>query len=192
MAAEDKNARLKSNMTIAFTRPQTGVGGFGARRPECNKVFMTTSKEGKQALIKRWMDRKRCDREVCLKENGRMEHLFIAAIAALVCTAAVIAGALASQALAGNFSTGDDLYQECSKSGNRGYCLGYAAGLNDALDVLKNSDGTFPRTICIPKGVVVGTVAGIIVRELADHPEIRHHRAGPFAMMALRRAYPCQ
>ena len=29
---------------------------------EFNKVFMTTSKEGKQALIKRWTDRKKCDR----------------------------------------------------------------------------------------------------------------------------------
>ena len=34
---------------------------------EFNKVFMTTSKEGKQALIKRWMDRKRCDREEAMR-----------------------------------------------------------------------------------------------------------------------------
>jgi hypothetical protein len=34
---------------------------------EFNKVFMTTSKEGKQALIKRWMDRKKCDREEAMR-----------------------------------------------------------------------------------------------------------------------------
>jgi hypothetical protein len=34
---------------------------------EFNKVFMTTSKEGKQALIKRWTDRKRCDREEAMR-----------------------------------------------------------------------------------------------------------------------------
>jgi hypothetical protein len=34
---------------------------------EFNKVFMTTSKEGKQALIKRWMDRKNCDREEAMR-----------------------------------------------------------------------------------------------------------------------------
>ena len=34
---------------------------------EFNKVFMTTSKEGKEALIKRWMDRKKCDREEAMR-----------------------------------------------------------------------------------------------------------------------------
>jgi hypothetical protein len=34
---------------------------------EFNKVFMTTSMEGKQALIKRWMDRKKCDREEAMR-----------------------------------------------------------------------------------------------------------------------------
>ena len=34
---------------------------------EFNKVFMTTSKEGKQALIKRWMDRKKCDRKEAMR-----------------------------------------------------------------------------------------------------------------------------
>ena len=34
---------------------------------EFNNVFMTTSKEGKQALIKRWMDRKKCDREEAMR-----------------------------------------------------------------------------------------------------------------------------
>ena len=33
LAAEDENTRRKSNMTIDFTRPRTGVGRFGARRP---------------------------------------------------------------------------------------------------------------------------------------------------------------
>ena len=28
---------------------------------------MTTSKEGKQALIKRWTDRKKCDREEAMR-----------------------------------------------------------------------------------------------------------------------------
>jgi hypothetical protein len=34
---------------------------------EFKKVFMTTSKEGKQALIKRWTDRKNCDREEAMR-----------------------------------------------------------------------------------------------------------------------------
>ena len=34
---------------------------------EFNNAFMTTSKEGKQALIKRWMDRKECDREEAMR-----------------------------------------------------------------------------------------------------------------------------
>ena len=34
---------------------------------EFNNVFMTTSKEGKQALIERWIDRKKCDREEAMR-----------------------------------------------------------------------------------------------------------------------------
>ena len=34
---------------------------------EFNNVFMTTSKEGKEALIKRWMDRKKCNREEAMR-----------------------------------------------------------------------------------------------------------------------------
>ena len=34
---------------------------------EFNNVFMTLSKERKQALIKRWMDRKKCDREEAMR-----------------------------------------------------------------------------------------------------------------------------
>jgi hypothetical protein len=34
---------------------------------EFNNVFMTLSKERKQALVKRWMDRKKCDREEAMR-----------------------------------------------------------------------------------------------------------------------------
>ena len=34
---------------------------------EFNKVFMTTSKNGKEALIKRWIDRKNCDRQEAMR-----------------------------------------------------------------------------------------------------------------------------
>ena len=39
----------------------------GMIQREFNNVFMTTSKEGKQALIKQWMDRKKCDREETMR-----------------------------------------------------------------------------------------------------------------------------
>jgi hypothetical protein len=42
---------------------------------EFNKVFMTTSKNGKEALIKRWTERKNCDRQeamrLAIEELGR-------------------------------------------------------------------------------------------------------------------------
>ena len=34
---------------------------------EFNRVFMTTSKEGKEALIKRWTDRKKCNRREAMR-----------------------------------------------------------------------------------------------------------------------------
>ena len=44
---------------------------------EFNKVFMTTSKEGKEALIKRWTDRKNCGRGEAMRlavEEWRREN----------------------------------------------------------------------------------------------------------------------
>jgi hypothetical protein len=38
-----------------------------AVKREFKNVFMTTSEEGKQALIKRWMDRKKCSREEAMR-----------------------------------------------------------------------------------------------------------------------------
>jgi len=41
---------------------QKGRGVDPQIEREFNKVFMMTSKEGKEALIKRWTDRKKCGR----------------------------------------------------------------------------------------------------------------------------------
>ena len=44
---------------------------------EFNKVFMTTSKEGKEALIKRWMARQKCSRLEAMRlavEEWRREN----------------------------------------------------------------------------------------------------------------------
>ena len=44
---------------------------------EFNKVFMTTSKEGKEALIERWMARKKCGRLEAMRlalEEWRREN----------------------------------------------------------------------------------------------------------------------
>ena len=74
-------------LSYLLGRPKGSIRRFCIRRPrirrpkglirrfwvdpriehEFNKVFMTTSKEGKQALIKRWTDRKKCDREEAMR-----------------------------------------------------------------------------------------------------------------------------
>jgi hypothetical protein len=44
---------------------------------EFNKVFMTTSKEGKEALIQRWIDKKKCSRGEAMRlaiEEWRREN----------------------------------------------------------------------------------------------------------------------
>jgi hypothetical protein len=44
---------------------------------EFNKLFMTTSKEGKEALIQRWVEKKRCSRREAMRlviEEWRREN----------------------------------------------------------------------------------------------------------------------
>ena len=44
---------------------------------EFNKVFMTTSKEGKEGLIERWMEKKKCSRGEAMRlaiEEWRREN----------------------------------------------------------------------------------------------------------------------
>jgi hypothetical protein len=44
---------------------------------EFNKVFMTTSKEGKEGLIQRWIDKKKCSRGEAMRlaiEEWRREN----------------------------------------------------------------------------------------------------------------------
>ena len=59
--AKKASRRRLCVIIIAAQRVDPGI------EREFNKVFMTTSKEGKQALIKRWMDRKKCDREEAMR-----------------------------------------------------------------------------------------------------------------------------
>jgi hypothetical protein len=66
--------------TIAVLAGAALVRGLLHRRRtehEFNKLFMTTSKEGKEALIQRWTDMKKCSRDEAMRlamEEWRREN----------------------------------------------------------------------------------------------------------------------
>ena len=99
----------------------------------------------------------------------------------LLAAAAALLMATSAQAL---FYDGAKMYELCSNErGGRTVCLGYTAGLSEALEVSK--------VICPHPNVTIGSMADVITRELADHPETRHHSAASIATNALHKAFPC-
>jgi Rap1a immunity proteins len=97
--------------------------------------------------------------------------------------AAAAALLMATSAHAGfGFYDGAKLYDQCNREVTT-ICTGYAAGLADAL--------MQSNAICLPPNVTLGSVADIIARELANHPELRHHSAASIATKALQKAFPC-
>ncbi|QHO72318.1 hypothetical protein ACH79_06445 [Bradyrhizobium sp. CCBAU 051011] len=103
--------------------------------------------------------------------------------------AAFAALAMATVAKA-QFIDGADLLAKC-KSGNRAFCLGYAAGIADALVTLREGGDVLPKGVCLPNNVVLSSVADVIARRLVERPEARHYTAGSTAMVALLDAFPC-
>jgi len=60
-----------------FFRPKVSTAERQQIERDFLNVFMTTSAEGKEALIKRWMDRKKCDRLEAMRlavEEWRREN----------------------------------------------------------------------------------------------------------------------
>ena len=49
----------------------------------------------------------------------------------------------------------------------------------------------FPAPFCVPDGVSYGQMYDVVVKHLADHPDVRHFDAETRARAALRAAWPC-
>jgi len=96
----------------------------------------------------------------------------------------VIAALSATPVDAGYYETGNDVHAACSES-VYGFCLGYAAGLADAVYFNLLSG------VCIPNEVQLNQVRDVVIAYLDAHPETRHEPAYYLGRQALIAAWPC-
>lgn len=89
----------------------------------------------------------------------------------------------ASQARA-EFYTGNEMLDLCrGNTGAQSICLGYFAGVYDALHGV---------THCAPAGVTVGQAKDMVVRAMESVPEVRNETADRIAAHVFKKAWPCQ
>jgi Rap1a immunity proteins len=101
--------------------------------------------------------------------------------------AAIIVLALLPVSASAQFLSGNDLYDRCSNSTDAGpytFCLGFVAGLNDAL-VMTND-------ICPTANVTLLQSVDIVRQYLREHPAQRHYTASSAGAMGLMAAFPCK
>lgn len=82
--------------------------------------------------------------------------------------------------------SGNQLFEKCDAGRNTAhftFCLGYMAGVFDALQM--------QGAVCMPDGVTVGQAVDVVMKHLRDHPEARHSNAASEAGLALVPAFPC-
>jgi hypothetical protein len=81
---------------------------------------------------------------------------------------------------------GNELLQSCEARGEpAAYCMGYIAGVADALRGAPYND------ICPPSTANYRQMRDVAVKKLHDQPEIRHHHAAHIVGVALMVAFPC-
>jgi hypothetical protein len=86
-----------------------------------------------------------------------------------------------------SFISGKQLYDECSTSEgdpDRRYCLGYVAGMSDALHSAK--------LVCNFGDVTIGQTVALIMSFYRAHPDEQDYPASDLGYAALRGAFPCK
>jgi hypothetical protein len=88
---------------------------------------------------------------------------------------------------------GNELAESCgtTQEQSSALCIGYVIGVADTMsDAGWNADAPTVKA-CIPQGVVVGQLVGVVRKYLADHPEQLHAQAMHLVVFALVKAFPC-
>jgi hypothetical protein len=88
--------------------------------------------------------------------------------------------------------SGNTLLQLCQshpQGPNPVFCMGYIAGIADALGTGSSIAGW---RACFPHNGTVGRVRDIAVGFLTAHPEVRHLTAASLVAEALQGAFPCK
>jgi Rap1a immunity proteins len=85
------------------------------------------------------------------------------------------------------FQNGNQLYERCTEP-NRDSCLGYVAGIFDAL---ASGASIADYSACMPSGTTVQQAVDVATQFLTSHPEMRHYAAAGLVAQALSDAFPC-
>jgi hypothetical protein len=106
---------------------------------------------------------------------------------ALICAAMLALTATTAEA-----QTGNEMYQGCrllsrhelpktiTDALNAGFCAGLITAIKDS------------HSVCPPEGTNATQSAGVLMRFMDEHPEIRHEDLYVITVMALRDAWPCK
>ena len=94
------------------------------------------------------------------------------------------------------FETGNSLKADCDMGDTkdasgflvRGYCVGYIKGIADAM----NGDSLSGFRACMPSGLIVSQVVGIVRQYMNTHPESLHFAASGLVALSFATAFPCR
>ena len=94
----------------------------------------------------------------------------------------------------GHMANGSELLTFCAKSSGhtQSACLGYIAGVSDAIinDLIR--DKASPVKACIPKSMKAGDRAAVVIKWLSRHSNELRKPAATLVVRALSEAFPCQ
>jgi hypothetical protein len=108
-----------------------------------------------------------------------------------ILAAAAIAIAIAEYGGPKGFTSGNQLYNDCSAEAGsleKGFCVGYVIGASDAHDMLLKH---YIPPACIDQKVQVWQVHDVVIRYLIVHPERRTDPAAGLVMEALAEKWRC-
>jgi hypothetical protein len=93
--------------------------------------------------------------------------------------------AVTTTAAQAEFLSGNDLLSKLNSEGfaDRGFALGYIAGVSDALEDV---------VVCTPTGATTGQARDLVWQHLRINPQFRHLGASFLIVEALQRAWPCK
>ena len=104
------------------------------------------------------------------------------------------AAAVATELGKSHMANGSELLTYCAKSSANAQsaCLGYIAGVSDAIinDLIR--DRASPVKACIPKSMKAGDRAAVVIKWLSRHVTELRKPAATLVVRALSEAFPCR
>jgi hypothetical protein len=84
---------------------------------------------------------------------------------------------------------GNKLWEWCKTGSNSTLCLGYAAGIADAMSANENS--ILGWHACFRQEITIGQLADVVKLYLSNHPEKRDYASSGLVGQAFENAFPC-